>query len=83
MKSLKNLFQLSLVVLVVAVLSGFQLNFDKEIVKSDLAIQNTEIGVPPDGEVVGVWQPGGRLAEIGVPPDGEVVGVWQPGGRLA
>ena len=62
MKILKNLFQLSLVVLVIAVLSGFQLNFNKDIVKSDLAIQNTEIGIPPDGDVSGVWQPGGRLA---------------------
>ena len=78
MKILKNLFRLSLLVLVVTVLSGAQLNHVNYI-NADLAVQSTDFH--PDGDVEGVWMPSGRLADFH--PDGDVEGVWMPSGRLA
>ncbi|RLD49205.1 MAG: hypothetical protein DRI88_00985, partial [Bacteroidetes bacterium] len=78
MKILKNLFRFSLLVLVVTVLSGVQLNYVNHM-NTDLAVQSADFH--PEGDVEGMWEPSGRLADFH--PEGDVEGMWEPSGRLA
>ena len=67
MKNLRNLFRFSLLILVLICFAGIQLNYVSSTENNTLIVKKDH---RPDGEVVGMWEPSGRLASLDHRPEG-------------